>query len=42
VPSHANGKSIYCPIEAAYIHCNNSGYGWSAVLNGKLEARGFW
>jgi hypothetical protein len=20
----------------------NSGYGWGAVLNGRLEARGFW
>jgi hypothetical protein len=24
------------------MHCDRSGYGWRAVLNGKLEARGFW
>jgi hypothetical protein len=24
------------------MHCDNSGYGWGAVLNGKLEARGFY
>jgi hypothetical protein len=42
VPNHANGKHIHRPVESAYIHCDNSGYGWGAVLNGRLEARGFW
>jgi hypothetical protein len=42
VPSHANGKNTHRPVESAYIQCDSSGYGWGAVLNGKLEARGFW
>jgi hypothetical protein len=42
VPSHANGKNIHRPVESAYIHCESSGYGWGAILNGRLEARGFW
>jgi hypothetical protein len=41
VPSHANGKNIKRPFESTYIHCDSSGYGWGAVLNGRLEARGF-
>jgi hypothetical protein len=41
VPNHANGKSIHRPVKTAYIHCDNLGYGWGLVLNGKLEARGF-
>jgi hypothetical protein len=42
VLSHANGKNIHRPVESAYINCDSSGYGWGAVLNGRLEARGFW
>eukprot|EP00873_Tetraselmis_striata_P041971 jgi/Tetstr1/462235/TSEL_000634.t1 len=26
--------------DAAYVHCDSSGYGWGAVLNARLEARG--
>eukprot|EP00873_Tetraselmis_striata_P015760 jgi/Tetstr1/436024/TSEL_024903.t1 len=42
VPTRANGRPIHRPKETAYMHCDSSGYGWGAVLNGKLEARGFW
>jgi hypothetical protein len=42
-PAH-NGRSIYKPIETAYLHADSSGYGWGAVLNDNLayQARGFW
>jgi hypothetical protein len=33
VPDHHNGRSIYMPIETAYLHADSSGYGWGAVLN---------
>eukprot|EP00873_Tetraselmis_striata_P020834 jgi/Tetstr1/441098/TSEL_029366.t1 len=36
------GEPVHWPIETAYTHCESSGYGWGAVLNGHLEARGFW
>eukprot|EP00873_Tetraselmis_striata_P023178 jgi/Tetstr1/443442/TSEL_031453.t1 len=42
VPTQPNGRPIHRPVETAYMHCDSSGYGWGAVLNGKLEARGFW
>eukprot|EP00873_Tetraselmis_striata_P012338 jgi/Tetstr1/432602/TSEL_021972.t1 len=42
VPSQANGKPIHRPVETAYLHTDSSGYGWGGVLNGRLEARGFW
>eukprot|EP00873_Tetraselmis_striata_P007730 jgi/Tetstr1/427994/TSEL_018067.t1 len=42
VPTQANGRPIHLPVETAYMHCDSSGYGWGAVLNGRLEARGFW
>eukprot|EP00873_Tetraselmis_striata_P038228 jgi/Tetstr1/458492/TSEL_044898.t1 len=42
VPTQANGRPIHRPVETAYMHCDSSGYGWGAVLNGRLEARGFW
>eukprot|EP00873_Tetraselmis_striata_P006616 jgi/Tetstr1/426880/TSEL_017093.t1 len=42
VPTHANGRPIHRPVETAYMHCDSSGYGWGAVLNGRHEARGFW
>eukprot|EP00873_Tetraselmis_striata_P008853 jgi/Tetstr1/429117/TSEL_019079.t1 len=41
VPNHNNGRSIYKPVETAYIHIDSSGYGWGAVLNETTEARGF-
>eukprot|EP00873_Tetraselmis_striata_P012612 jgi/Tetstr1/432876/TSEL_022225.t1 len=42
VPSQSNGKPIHRPVETAYLHTDNSGYGWDGVLNARLEARGFW
>eukprot|EP00873_Tetraselmis_striata_P015659 jgi/Tetstr1/435923/TSEL_002659.t1 len=41
VPTQANGRPIHRPVETAYMQCDSSGYGWGAVLNGMLEARGF-
>eukprot|EP00873_Tetraselmis_striata_P004554 jgi/Tetstr1/424818/TSEL_015321.t1 len=38
----ANGHPIHRHVETAYMHCDSSGYGQGAVLNGRLEARGFW
>jgi hypothetical protein len=35
-------KPIHKPVETAYLHTDNSGYGWDTVLNEPLEARGFW
>jgi hypothetical protein len=39
-----NGRSIYKPIETAYLHSDFSGYGWGAMLNDNpaYHARGFW
>eukprot|EP00873_Tetraselmis_striata_P032810 jgi/Tetstr1/453074/TSEL_040109.t1 len=37
----ANGKPIHRPVDTAYLHTDNSGYGLGGVLNGRLEARGF-
>eukprot|EP00873_Tetraselmis_striata_P012232 jgi/Tetstr1/432496/TSEL_021870.t1 len=42
VPSQSKGKPIHRSVETAYLHTENSGYGWGGVLNGRLEARGFW
>jgi hypothetical protein len=42
VPSKSNGKPIHKPVETAYLHTDGSGYGWGAVINEHLEARGFW
>eukprot|EP00873_Tetraselmis_striata_P019085 jgi/Tetstr1/439349/TSEL_027787.t1 len=42
VPNHNNGRSIYKPVETAYMHVDSSGYGWGAVLKETTEARGFW
>jgi hypothetical protein len=33
VPDQHNGRSIYKPIETAYLHADSSGYGWGPVLN---------
>jgi hypothetical protein len=41
VPTHINGKSIHRPIETDYIHCDSIDCGWGAILNGRLESRGF-
>jgi hypothetical protein len=44
VPDQHNGRSIYKPIETAYLHADSSAYGWGAVLNDNhaYQARGFW
>ena len=42
VPSQNNGRSIFKPVESAYLHCDSSSFGWGAVLNSYHEARGFW
>eukprot|EP00873_Tetraselmis_striata_P028826 jgi/Tetstr1/449090/TSEL_036302.t1 len=42
VPNHNNGRSIYMPVETAYMHVDNSGYGWGAIFIETIEARGFW
>eukprot|EP00873_Tetraselmis_striata_P033451 jgi/Tetstr1/453715/TSEL_040671.t1 len=42
VPNQSNGKPIHRPVETAYLHTDSSGYRWGGVLNGRLEARGFW
>jgi hypothetical protein len=44
VPDQHNDRSIYKPIETAYLHADSSGYGWGAVLNDNhaYQARGFW
>jgi hypothetical protein len=44
VPTQNNGRSIYMPIETAYLHAGSSDYGWGAVLNDdpNYQARGFW
>ena len=41
VPKHHNGAPIRKPNENAYIHCDSISYGWGAVLNNCVEARGF-
>jgi hypothetical protein len=42
VPDYKNGSPIWKPIETAYVHWDSSGYGWGAVLNDCVEAKGFW
>eukprot|EP00873_Tetraselmis_striata_P017973 jgi/Tetstr1/438237/TSEL_002889.t1 len=42
VPGQSNGKPIHRPVWTAYLHTGRSGYGRGGVLNGMLEARGFW
>jgi hypothetical protein len=43
VPNKHDGRSIYKPVETAYLHAVSSGYGWGAVLNDNpaYQARGF-
>jgi hypothetical protein len=33
VPTQHNGRSIYKPIEIAYLHADSSDYGLGTVLN---------
>jgi hypothetical protein len=42
-PTQNNCRSIYKPIETAYLHADSSDYGWGAVLNDNpnFQARGF-
>eukprot|EP00873_Tetraselmis_striata_P033139 jgi/Tetstr1/453403/TSEL_040385.t1 len=44
VPAQHNGRSMYKPVETAYLHADSSSYGWGAVLNNNsaYQARGFW
>jgi hypothetical protein len=44
MPNQNNGRSIYKPIETAYLHADSIDYGWGAVLNddSNYQARGFW
>ena len=42
VPNKHNGAPIFKAVETAYLHCDSSGFGWGAVLNDCIEARGFW
>jgi hypothetical protein len=43
VQNQNNGRSIYKPIETAYLHADSVDYGWGAVLNddSNYQARGF-
>eukprot|EP00873_Tetraselmis_striata_P024103 jgi/Tetstr1/444367/TSEL_032258.t1 len=42
LPMLGNGRSIYKPVETAYImHVDSSGYGWGAGLNETTKAREF-
>ena len=41
VPEKHNGATIFKPVESSYMHCDSSGFGWGAILNGCIEARGF-
>eukprot|EP00873_Tetraselmis_striata_P004131 jgi/Tetstr1/424395/TSEL_014954.t1 len=44
VPAQHNGRSMYKPVETAYLHADSGSYGWGAVLNNNsaYQARGFW
>lgn len=44
VPTQHNGRSMFKPVETAYLHTDSSSYGWGAVLNNSTsyQARGFW
>eukprot|EP00873_Tetraselmis_striata_P014898 jgi/Tetstr1/435162/TSEL_002618.t1 len=33
VPNHSNGRSIYKPVETAYMHVDSSSYGWHHRLS---------
>lgn len=42
VPTQKTSAPIWRPVESAYLHCDSSSFGWGAVLNNAVEARGFW
>eukprot|EP00873_Tetraselmis_striata_P032900 jgi/Tetstr1/453164/TSEL_040181.t1 len=44
VHAQHNGRSMYKPVETAYLHADSNSYGWGAVLNNNsaYQARGFW
>ncbi len=42
MPEKHNGAPIFKPVESFYLHCDSIGFGWGAVLNDCIEARGFW
>ena len=42
VPRQQNGRPIFSPVDTAYIHCDSSSYGWGAVLNDDVTAKGIW
>ena len=42
VPTEKNGAPIWRQVETQYLHCDSSSFGWGAVLNEQLEARGYW
>eukprot|EP00873_Tetraselmis_striata_P019862 jgi/Tetstr1/440126/TSEL_028483.t1 len=37
-----NGRSNYKPVKTVYMHVDNSGYGWGAVLGETTDMRGLW
>ncbi len=41
VPEKHNGAPFFKAVETAYLHSDSSGYGWGAVLNDCVEAKGF-
>ena len=41
-PEKHNGAPIFEAVETSYLHCDSSGYGWGAVFNECVEAKGFW
>lgn len=42
LPVRAAQRSIWRSPASATLHSDSSGYGWGAVLNGTVPARGFW
>ena len=42
VPEKHNGAPIFKPVESSYLHSDSNGFGWGAVFNDCIEARGFW
>jgi hypothetical protein len=42
VPEKYNGALIFKTVETANLYCDSSGFGWGALLNDCIEARGFW
>lgn len=42
LPARSTQRAIWRSPETATLHCDSSGFGWGAVLNGAAPARGFW